>query len=691
MRFIYPSFLWALLFTAIPIIIHLVNLRRHQTVYFSNVNFLKKVKKETQRKSKLKQFLILCCRVLAIAGLVFAFAKPYIPTGMAEKQYSSNITCIYIDNSFSMNAEGSEGKAIENAKQKAYTIIDASEPNTKFALLTNNLDENYNRFFSKQEVKKLIGEIEEGKNQAMMSTILLRFETMTSIFLDDTKKKVFLISDFQKHTSDLSNLKSDSLSIYNFVKLPVNSFSNIYIDSCWYEAPAHHLDQVEIINVRIVNRSKEEFYQIPVNLYLNDSLKALATADLAAGEEKVVTLQYTNLNTGLQLGKVEITDYPIVYDNTLYFSYNVNSTQNSLLIKSGGPNSNTSNIEAIFSNDPYLKLDIADENRLQISRLSDYSTIIIYEIPTISTGLTDELKKYVANGGTLIFIPSIPGNIESYNTLLGSLKMPSISIKDTVEIPINEVSYSHQIYSGVFKKGSEKVALPSIHSRYRFNATLANDSSATETPILQFADKSNAMSEYQTGLGKVYAFSFPVSDSQNKFLDHILFMPTFYNIVLYSSSHQQLYSVISRDRYISVKNPNNKLLQNPVIRNVQTGNEIIPEAVQQEGNLLRMSIDNSLNAGFYHVYLEDELIGGTALNFDLKESDLTYHTDDEIITLATQAGINHFNLINETKASFSDAIQELDNGKQMWKLFIYVVLLFLLIEFAIIKFWDKFF
>lgn len=62
MRFIYPSFLWALLFTAIPIIIHLVNLRRHQTVYFSNVNFLKKVKKETQRKSKLKQLLILCSR-----------------------------------------------------------------------------------------------------------------------------------------------------------------------------------------------------------------------------------------------------------------------------------------------------------------------------------------------------------------------------------------------------------------------------------------------------------------------------------------------------------------------------------------------------------------------------------------------------------------------------------------------------
>ena len=691
MRFIYPSFLWALLFTAIPIIIHLVNLRRHQTVYFSNVNFLKKVKKETQRKSKLKQLLILCSRVLAIIGLVIAFAKPYIPTGVSEKQYSSNISCIYIDNSFSMNAEGSDGKAIESAKQKANTIIDASEPNTKFALQTNNLGDNYNRFFSKQEVKKLIGEIEEGKNQAMMSTILLRFETMTSNFKNETKKNVFLISDFQKHTSDLSNLKSDSLSIYNFVKIPVNSFSNIYIDTCWYDAPAHHLDQVEVINVKIVNRSEEEFYQIPVNLFLNDSLKALASIDLAVGEEKIVTLQYTNLKPGLQLGKVEITDYPIVYDNTLYFSYNVNEVQNALLIKSGESTTNTSNIEAIFVNDPYIKLDIENENRLQISKLTDYSTIILYEVPTISTGLTDELKKYISNGGTLIFVPSIPGKIESYNTLFASLKIPEISATDTVEIPINDVSYSHQIYTGVFKKGNEKVALPSIHKRYRFNKIQATDSTANETSILQFADQSNALSEYQTGLGKVYAFSFPVTNPQNKFLDHILFMPTFYNIVLFSSSQQQLYSVIGKDRYITVKNPGNKLLQNPVIQNVQTGNEIIPGAIQQEGNILRMSIDNSLNAGFYHILLNDEKIGGTALNFDLKESDLTYHTDDEIKSFASQAGIKHFNFLNETAASFSNAIHELDNGKQLWKIFIYITLLFLAFEFAIIKFWDKFF
>lgn len=86
MRFIYPSFLWALLLIAIPIIIHLLNLRKHRTVYFSNVSLLKKVRRETKRKSKLKQYLILGSRILVILTLVLAFAKPYQPKGTAEKK-----------------------------------------------------------------------------------------------------------------------------------------------------------------------------------------------------------------------------------------------------------------------------------------------------------------------------------------------------------------------------------------------------------------------------------------------------------------------------------------------------------------------------------------------------------------------------------------------------------------------------
>lgn len=692
MKFIFPTFLWTLLLVAIPLIIHLVNLRRHQTVYFSNVNFLKKVKKESQRRSKLKQLIMLICRIVVIMSLVIAFAKPYLPSTNIIKQLSNNVVCIYIDNSFSMNAEGEEGKAIESAKQKAFAIVDASPADAKYALLTNDLSEKHFRFYTKQEIKNIIGEVEEGKKAVKLTTILSRFENLTGNLLNDSDNKIFVISDFQKHTTDIINLKADTLSVYNFVKVPVNTIPNLYVDSCWFETPAHHLDQVEVLNVRIVNSSEEAYHQVSVNFFLNDSLKSLTTVDLSAKEEKTVTLQYTNLTTGIQNGKIEISDYPILYDNTIYFAYNVNDTQKALLIKPGSVSRNTGRFEAAFLKDPFVKLDIVNDNHLQISRLNEYSSIILYELMNFSTGLSVELKKYVENGGTLIIIPSIPGNIENYNSFLSDLRLPIITNFDSISIPIGEVDYSNPIYSGVFKPEGEKVTLPEINGRYKFSDFQKPDTSLVDQEvIIRFINKDNALISSVAGQGRVYVFAFQLSGEKNQFSNHILFFPTIYNMVLYSSSHQQLYSVLGKERFFTVKNPFDKLLQNPIIKEVATGNDIIPEVIQQEGNMLRLNIDDNLGAGFYKIYLEDEIIGGVALNYDLKESDLSYYTTDELKAFASQAGIKRFNVVDETASGFNIAINELDQGKQLWKIFVILALFSIVIEFLVIKFWDSFF
>ena len=74
MNFLFPTFLIGLAAIAIPIIIHLFNFKKYKKVYFTNVQFLKELKQESDSKSKLKEWLILAMRILAIACLVFAFA-----------------------------------------------------------------------------------------------------------------------------------------------------------------------------------------------------------------------------------------------------------------------------------------------------------------------------------------------------------------------------------------------------------------------------------------------------------------------------------------------------------------------------------------------------------------------------------------------------------------------------------------
>ena len=101
-----PHLLYALFAIAIPIIIHLFNFRKHKTIYFSSVRFLKKIKEENKKTSELKNILVLLSRILAISFLVIAFAKPYIPTDSTQ---NPNDILLYLDNSQSMDVDFGKG------------------------------------------------------------------------------------------------------------------------------------------------------------------------------------------------------------------------------------------------------------------------------------------------------------------------------------------------------------------------------------------------------------------------------------------------------------------------------------------------------------------------------------------------------------------------------------------------------
>jgi len=147
MSFVYPNFLWALLLLIIPIVIHLFNFRKYQTVYFSKVDFLTEAIEDSRSGNKLKHLLVLLSRLLMISALVLAFSQPFIPTLGNEK--TENITSIYIDNSFSMQAIGQDGDLLNEVKNKAIDLVKSLNEDEKINLLTTELLSKDQRFYSK--------------------------------------------------------------------------------------------------------------------------------------------------------------------------------------------------------------------------------------------------------------------------------------------------------------------------------------------------------------------------------------------------------------------------------------------------------------------------------------------------------------------------------------------------------------
>jgi hypothetical protein len=136
----------------------------------------------------------------------------------------------------------------------------------------------------------------------------------------ESDKNLYFISDFQRSITDIDNFSDNGIFSY-YLPLVPNEVANLYIDSCWVEYPAHRLGQEENMFVRIKNSSNQNYRNLPLKLFLNDSIKSITNFSVEAQNEIIANLKYNNTSSGAQLGKIEITDYPFTHDNNWYISY----------------------------------------------------------------------------------------------------------------------------------------------------------------------------------------------------------------------------------------------------------------------------------------------------------------------------------------------------------------------------------
>ena len=111
MQFKHPEILYFLFLLVIPILVHLFQLRKFKTEYFTNVKFLKELALQTRKSSKLKKYLLLATRMLLLAFMIIAFAQPFFKA--KDSKNISNEMYIVLDNSFSMQAKGQKGELLK--------------------------------------------------------------------------------------------------------------------------------------------------------------------------------------------------------------------------------------------------------------------------------------------------------------------------------------------------------------------------------------------------------------------------------------------------------------------------------------------------------------------------------------------------------------------------------------------------
>ena len=554
MHFVNPLFLIALSALAIPVIIHLFNFRKYKKVYFTNVHFIAEIEQESKKRSQLKHLLILLMRLLAVACLVFAFAQPYLPSAIQQKKLAGKqAVSIYVDNSFSMEALATNGKLLEVAKQKALEIAAAYKPSDLFQLLTTDFEGKHQRFVNRDEFRNLLDEVVISPVVQPLSSVVKRQNDLLS-GVSSANRSAYIISDFQKTSSDIIKIKPDSSISCFFIPVTAEKSNNLYIDSVWFDVPSQQANQAVKLKVRIRNASTDVLEKIPIKLTINEVQKAVASFSIDPNSEMVVTLPYTNNDEEIQRGTLDIIDYPITWDDRFYFTYPVSPSIPILSINQEKPNSY---LNALYGNDSTIQFRNVNVKQLDYSSFTRFSLIILNGVESFSSGLSDGLNQYIKRGGNLVIFPAEKIDEGSYNSFVSNLGLPVYTGKDTTKLKIGELNMMSKLYADVFEKDvngkiifPDNIDFPSVFKHY----IISGSTKTTMETLLKLQNGHPFLCVSGVGKGRIYLSAVPLEESWSNFIKHPLFVPTLYRLALLSQPNPSLYSITGCDDPIELKN-----------------------------------------------------------------------------------------------------------------------------------------
>lgn len=637
MQFNNPNILYTLFALAIPVIVHLFQLRKFQKTEFTNVKFLQNIAIKTRKSSQLKKWLLLICRISVFTCIIFAFSEPYIP--QSDKTFQQPKTVFYIDNSFSNQEKGEKGELLKVAIQE---LIENFPNDQEINIITNSIS-----FKNKtiDAIKNELIALEYTPNQLDYKSILLKAE---QLFKSNTDKQLVCISDFQNTSAIDSTYFNSEYSTKLIQNLPASQ-KNISIDSAYFSTQ----NATTLLNV-VVKNQFSDLKSVPIALYNNDSLISKTAVSL---EKPLNSVAISLPNTSDLNLKIKLSDQNCVNDNTFYVSKSKPLKQHVLAIGSDDKNAF---LAKIFTEDEFIFTQF-NPSHINYNLLEQQHVIIINELKSISDALITTLSTFSDKGGTLIFIPSENGSINEYN------KINSIfSTKKEHEVRLTTIHFSHSIYSNVFEKTISNFQFPTFKTHYQLKnyhntlLTLENGS-----PLL-------------VNNGNFYTFSAALNEKNTNFKQAPLIVPTLYNIAKNSLKAVIPYYTIGRKNNIDIPIK----LKTDEVLNLQKERFNFTPLQHIQAEKVTLNIHNTPNdSGIYNVLdTENSIISKLAFNYDQSESTIDYH---DIKTLESE----HI----QASYSVANTVSSLNSVAQvatLWKWFVIFAILFLLVELLILKYFK---
>ncbi len=531
---------------SIPVILHLLNRERARRLVFSTIRFIQMSHQTNVRRHKLRRLLLLLMRILILALLGIAFARPFFAAApvITQKAGGKRNAIIILDTSYSMQY----AEVFRSAKQEGLKILNELDSTDAAGLI---LSSNNARIVAPlgSTFSHLRTALNAAKATYKPTDYLDALQTADDIFKSISlgQKQIYLISDMQKRGWEnvIETDKLDPDIQVTFIDVGIEDARNLAITGISVPPVVLNEQQVSHLVARVQNFRDKPVENLPVRLFIDGNLIHTAQLDIEPDDLADAVFSIDFQDEATHTGWVELPEDALTVDNKRYFtlqslrSIKVHAIGNTSRTRSPYRKAETFFIKMAFAaGSDAVPIDFSESTTVpNAPTLARIDVLILADVPRFSPAEAERIKTYVAAGGGLIVTVGDNLDPSAYEQHFGGETglMPCNFIQtvgDAFERQqfrvLATLKYEHPIFAP-FKEPNHGDFGKARFYRY-FQAVPTADS----TVLAAYDDGSPALFEKPYGdLGRVLCFTSTIDRDWNDLPIRAVYLPFLHESIKY--------------------------------------------------------------------------------------------------------------------------------------------------------------
>jgi len=532
MSFLLPAMLGALAALAIPVIVHLRFREKDTPFRFPSLMFLVRIPIRTAQRRRLTDWPLFLLRALALAALVTAFARPFIPQreGAAATDTARSVVLL-VDRSLSMSHREVWPAALDSARA---VIAGLGSADRVAVVAFDETSEIIQPWTADPAAARAAVDGITPVSRGTRFGAALRTARQLLADAGAARPEAVVVTDLQRSgVTGLAGVELPVGMLVRAIEVTASTPANTAVAAVDVRRTPGTPRPTVTAQARVVARELEAPRSLQAVLTINGREAATRSVTVPPNGELLVAFDAVPAPAGRITGTVTLTTDALAADDTLYFALPRDDAVRVLLVTPGeGASTETLFFERAvgIGEAPAIRVTSTSVNTLTATQFSDAGLIVLWDV-TPPAALATALGTWVEQGGGIVTVVGTRLGAR----LAASPLVPSAAAGLTERAAadpavLGEVTLDHPLFSP-FRDASAAL------SAVRFSRYARLDPASGAAVLARFDDGLPAVLEARRGSGRLLVLATPLDPRGGDFPLQPAFLPFLRRLVLHGSGH----------------------------------------------------------------------------------------------------------------------------------------------------------